>query len=197
MLVSKYKCHTVLLYGSHARGDATPMSDYDVMGVVGSGRQKRIAKKENGKYLDVFIFPASDLKKVNENHLYMADARILFQRTNWGTKFLAKLRSVQKQPHKALSEDEIQARRVWAHKMFDRIQVNDLEAKYRKVWLCTALLSDYFEIRKQRYLGSKASFAWLKKHDPVTHRLFEGVLTHLNDKKSLKKLVVRVTRLNI
>ena len=30
-LIEKFKCHTVLLYGSHARGDATSKSDYDAV----------------------------------------------------------------------------------------------------------------------------------------------------------------------
>ncbi|MBL7543946.1 MAG: nucleotidyltransferase domain-containing protein [Bdellovibrionaceae bacterium] len=36
-LTDKHKCHTVILYGSHARGDATLHSDYDLMGVRKSG----------------------------------------------------------------------------------------------------------------------------------------------------------------
>lgn len=44
-LVKKEKCHTVLLYGSRARADATETSDYDLMGVRKTGTKKRLAEK--------------------------------------------------------------------------------------------------------------------------------------------------------
>lgn len=37
LLKKKYRCHTIILYGSRARGLATPTSDYDVFGVRRSG----------------------------------------------------------------------------------------------------------------------------------------------------------------
>jgi predicted nucleotidyltransferase len=39
-----YGCHTVILYGSRARGDATAESDYDVLGVRDSGEAIRDAR---------------------------------------------------------------------------------------------------------------------------------------------------------
>jgi len=62
-LIDKNKCHTVILYGSRARGDATPQSDYDLMGVRKSGKKYRVAEKRNGIYLDIFVYPEMDLKK--------------------------------------------------------------------------------------------------------------------------------------
>ena len=193
-LLIKYKCHTVLLYGSRARGDATEQSDYDLMGVRKIGRTVRIAEKRNGKYLDVFIFPEKELKNVGEEHLYMKEAKVLFEQGTFGTKFIRELKVVSKKPFRSLSEDEVQARRVWAYKMLERIAVGDIEANYRRSWLHEALLSDYFAFRKKRYEGSKASFAWLKKYDVVTYKIFEKALAKPTDLKFLKKLVDRVVQ---
>ncbi|MBO9666125.1 MAG: nucleotidyltransferase domain-containing protein [Bdellovibrio sp.] len=196
-LLNKYKCHTVLLYGSHARGDATDKSDYDLLGVRKSGKNVRLAEKRNGTFLDVFISPEKDLKKIGEEHLYMKEAKVLVESGNFGSQFIRKLKTVAKKPYQPLPPDEIQTRRVWAHKMLERIEVGDIEANYRRSWLHEALLADYFALRKKRYGGSKESFAWLKKNDLPTYKLFENVLKKPTDLKLLKKLVERVTELKL
>ena len=121
-LINEFKCHTVLLYGSHARGDGTPKSDYDVMGVRKSSKKFRLAEKRNGDDLDLLIFPEKDLKQVGESHLYLKDAKVLFQKKRFGDRFLRKLGVALRKPYKPLSPDEIRKRRVWAHKMFERIE---------------------------------------------------------------------------
>jgi len=196
-LLKKYKCHTVLLYGSRARGDATEKSDYDLMGIRQSGKKIRLAEKREGKYLDIFIFPESELKKVGEEHLYMKKSRLLFQQGTFGSKFIRQLQKAEKKRFRPLPIDELQTRRVWAHKMLERIAVGDIEANYRRSWLHQALLSDYFALRKKRYGGSKESFALLKKNDPLTYRLFDKVLKKPEDLVLLKKLVERVTKLRL
>src|SRR5688572_30591994 len=50
VLKKKYHCHTIVLYGSRARGQTTPTSDYDVIGVSRHGKKTRIAKKQNSHY---------------------------------------------------------------------------------------------------------------------------------------------------
>ena len=171
-LIKELKCHTVLLYGSHARGDATPKSDYDVMGVRKSGKPFRLAEKRNGVYLDLFILPETDLRQVGESHLYLKGAKVLFQKGKFGDRFLRKLGIALKKPYKGLSLNEIRTRQVWAHKMFERIEQKDIEGNYRRSWLQEALLVDYFELRKKRYWGSKESFEWLKDNDRRTYNLF-------------------------
>lgn len=192
-LLVKYKCHTVILYGSRARGDATEKSDYDLMGVYKTGKKCRLAEKRNGRYLDVFIFPEKDLIKVGEEHLYLKDGKVLFEQGSFGSQFIRKLKTAAKRPSQPLPKDEIQARRVWANKMLERIAVGDIEANYRRSWLHEALLSDYFYLRIKRYSGSKASFAWLKENDSITYKLFEKVLQQPTELRLLKKLVARVT----
>lgn len=196
-LIKKHKCHTVILYGSHARGDATPQSDYDLMGVKKSGKKYRVAEKRDGIYLDIFVYPEKDLKKVGENYLYMNGAKVLYERGTFGTRFIKKLKTAINRKYQPLPLDEIKVRQVWLHKMFDRISQGDIEGNYRRSWLHDALLYEYFNIRKKRYWGSKKSFAWLIKNDPTTYRLFDRVLKNPLNLDLLKKLVERVSLLKM
>lgn len=58
-LTSLYHCHTIILYGSRARGDSTPTSDYDVAGITKLREKKRIARfdEKHGVYHDIFVYP--------------------------------------------------------------------------------------------------------------------------------------------
>lgn len=196
-LIKKYKCHTVILYGSHARGDATPQSDYDLMGVRRSGKKFRVAEKRAGIYLDIFVYPEKDLKKIGDDHLYMNGAKVLYEQGGFGTDFLKKLKVATKKKYKPLTAEEIKVRQVWLNKMYDRTAQGDIEGNYRRSWLHEALLYEYFGIRKKRYWGSKKSFEWLIKNDPATYRLFERVLKNPLNMALLKKLVVRVSLLKM
>ncbi len=191
-LINKYKCHTVILYGSRARGDFTDVSDYDLMGVARGKNKLRLAEKRKGKYLDVFIFPEKDLEKVGEQHLYMKGAKVLYQKNKFGTKFLIKLNKALKKTYRPLSSDELKTIRTWVYKMLERIEKGDVEALYRRSWLHQSLLSDYFHLRKKRYWGSKESFQWLKENDIKTYNLFESVLNQPSNLKLLRKLIDRV-----
>lgn len=196
-LINEHKCHTVILYGSRARGDFTEQSDYDLMGVKKTGKKYRVAEKRNGFYLDIFIYPENELRKVGEEYFYMEGAKVLYEKEKFGTTFLKKLKTATRKKYKPLPPDEIQVRRIWLHKMFDRIAQGDIEGNYRRSWLQEALLYEYFNIRKERYWGSKKSFDWLKANDPKIYRLFEQVLKHPLKLHLLKKLVEQVSELKV
>jgi hypothetical protein len=165
------------------------------MGVRKSGEKYRVVEKRDGIYLDIFVYPEKDLKKVGDEHLYMNGAKVLYEQGKFGTDFLKKLKAVAKKKDKPLPAYEIKVRQVWLHKMYDRIAQGDIEGNYRRSWLHEALLYEYFNIRKKRYWGSKKSFEWLIKNDPATYRLFDRVLKNPLNLKLLKKLVERVSLL--
>lgn len=186
-------CHTVLLYGSRARGDAWAGSDYDLMGVRRAGAASRFAKTCDGLYIDAFIFPEKDLRPVGEKHVYMNGAKVLIEKNGFGAKFLKGVSAAARKAVTPLSRDEIQARKVWAHKMVERAKVGDIEGNYRRTWLLEALLPDYFHLRRKRYWGSKLSFQWLKKNDRASYILFEKAYRDPRDLKILIRLVKRVS----
>jgi predicted nucleotidyltransferase len=57
VLREEHGCHTVILYGSRARGDAGPESDYDLLGVRERGESVRDTRVVDGAFLDAFVHP--------------------------------------------------------------------------------------------------------------------------------------------
>jgi uncharacterized protein len=53
-LCNQQNCHTVILYGSRAKGTHTANSDYDILAVREIGETTRDARLWNGAYLDIF-----------------------------------------------------------------------------------------------------------------------------------------------
>jgi len=57
-----------------------------------------------------------------------------------------------------------------------RMRRGDIEGDFRRAWLLTALLEDYFSIRGMWYQGPRKSFQWLRQHDAPMYRAFEEAL---------------------
>lgn len=190
--VDHHRCHAVLLYGSRARGDHTAASDYDLIGIRRRRGTEQWAEILGGAYIDAFIFGESDLRKVDESHLHMSDARVVLDRRGFGSKLVRDLRAVARRKKKALSESESEARRVWLCKMLARARQGDVEGDYRRAWLQEALLLEYFDLRAIRFLGPKKAFQWLAMNDEPTYRLFVDVLRQPLDLDLLDRLVERV-----
>jgi hypothetical protein len=170
----RYKCHTLILYGSRARGDETAASDYDLLAFRKSGRLVHDARKIGTAYLDAFIYSERQAKPAEL--LRARGGLVLFQENGFGDRFLKKLDHLYARGPKRLPKDEIAARIVWAQKMLERAKRGDLEGNFRRVWLLTALLEDYFALRGIWYEGPKRGFSWLQIHDPKTAALFDRAL---------------------
>ncbi len=83
-----------------------------------------------------------DLRKLGEQHFYMKDAKVIYQKELYGSAFVRRLQIALKKPFVPLPADEIKVRRIWSHKMLERIFQGDIEALYRRSWLQMALLED-------------------------------------------------------
>jgi hypothetical protein len=175
-LVRSHGCHTVILYGSRARGDATPSSDYDVAGLREGGEPARDARLVGGRYLDAFIYPDTRSAAPDEALLHLRGGRVLLERDGHGSRLLGGLELVFARGPKPLAPGEAELRRTWARKMLERIARDDLEARYRRTWLLFELLEYHFALRGRWYLGPKQSFAWLAEHEPSAHAAFSAAL---------------------
>ncbi len=192
-LTIKHKCHTVILYGSRARGDYTVKSDYDVLGVSKHAKKQiRIAEKVKGKYWDVFIYPEEQLRKIDESHLYMRSGIVLIEKNNFGSKLLKRIALLDKRGPKKLLAWEIQLKKTWLDKTLNRSKQSDPEGNFRRLWLIIGLLEDYFVLRKKWYRGSKESLSWLKTNDTSTYKLFTNILSDPENDSLLKRLTKRV-----
>ena len=164
-LVATHAVHTILLYGSRADGSACADSDYDVAAFGPIGESFRVARLVDGAYLDVFVYPEALLLETTEEYLKLRGSHVVMQRGTEAEDCLSKLDEIFRRGPEPLPSDEIEARKVWAHKMAARMQRADLEGNYRRVWLLTALLEDYFHIRGLWYQGPKKSLRWLEQFD--------------------------------
>lgn len=190
-LREKYRCHTIVLYGSRARGSVSPTSDYDVVGIRRRGNKTRIAKKQMGFYWDVFVYPEKDLQRLDDQQLGWRDAKVLYQEGTYGENLLRRLQALFRKPFKPEPQFEIDALKVWAQKELDRCKVKDVQGLYRRAEFQSALVEHYFVVRKKRFSGPKAGFAWLEKNDLPT---FKSILRSLKYPANLSFLGAAATR---
>ena len=67
-----------------------------------------------------------------------------------------------------------------------------MEGIYRRMWIQTELLSLYFNLRDQWFLGSKHAFNGLKENDTVAYDLFRTVYMNPNDLNALNQLAQHI-----
>ena len=188
-----HQCHTIILYGSRARGDYTITSDYDVAGISKEGEKQRIARldQNNGVYLDIFIYPENEFAVLKQEHLNMADGIVIIDSNEFGKNLISKLNIIISEPEQ-VPNDEIQARKIWYKKMLFRASRGDLEGQYRHIWAIFTILEDYFVFRGLRYQGPKKAFQYIEMHDQETLALFHDALSNTNDLDALARLIGKI-----
>ncbi len=168
-------CHTAILYGSWARGQATPQSDVDILYIREAGPAFRDARVIDGIYLDAFIYPEADLVTPDPGLLRVLGGKAIRDLNGSGSALLAKLQALHDRGPSPMSDDLRQVSVLWSQKMLDRFRgQTDLEAQYRRMQLLLQALEDYFALRETWFPGPKQGFAWLLQHDAATHHRFEG-----------------------
>ena len=193
-LLRAHGVHTILLYGSRARGDATAESDIDVATFADVDVTLRDARRWNGMFLDAFVYPtavASELPDVEM--LKLRGAKVLLDVRGLAAPLLARVAARDRLGPTPITEDDRQMRIVWARKMMDRVGRGDVEANYRYHWLLYQLLEDYFALRGQWYRGPKEALATLRSDDPRAFALFESALSRTAPPEALAPLVAYVS----
>src|SRR4029079_6271169 len=176
-IADAYGCHTVVLYGSRARGDVDEGSDVDVLCIRDDGPSFRDSRVIDRVYFDVFVYPRDAVATVDVALLRILGGLVLRERDGEGTALLSRVRDRFHRGPDPLPADDQTARIVWAHKMLTRIQSSDsVEADYRRMELAVQALEDYFLLRTLWYRGPKVAFPWLLTHDDAAHQAFEAAM---------------------
>jgi len=188
-LTTRYDCHTVILYGSRARGDFTDDSDYDLVGIREAGETARIGELIEGRFLDAFVYPEAKFSENEEKLLRIRGGKILVERNDFGKKLLARIESRYERGPEKLLEDERIAQATWVRKNLARAKRGDIEGDFRRAWLLHELLAFHFESADRWYRGPKEGFRELAEKDPVGYRLYAEALRTPTDLPALERIV--------
>ena len=194
MLTVDHGCHAIILYGSRARGDFQPASDWDVAGIRegGAAVPLRLARAFHGAWLDAFVYAEAAFTVIDEELLRLLPARILVDERGFAKTLLERVDLLDQKGPPPLPEGEDEMVRVWYAKMLVRIARGDLESKYRRVELLYQALENYFKLRGLWYRGAKAALPWLARHDPDTHAALTRAFEPHASLEDLRALVQRV-----
>lgn len=197
-MVEKHGCHTVFLYGSRATDNFEPNSDFDICGFRDEDTAicdcvVLLTDKTGGALLDAWIYPVSLALQPDESLLRLRNSRILIQKDGLGERCLENVEKLFLRGPLPLPDWEKQKRQLWMKKTLGRVRRNDLEGRYRALWLLHSALEYYFELRGKWYCGSKASFKWLEEHDREFLGQFETALANPLDHDALASVIEGVT----
>ena len=138
-LKNNHGCHTIILYGSHARGDATEKSDFDILGIKDKGEFYRIGRDCCGVFLDAFIYSVGNLP-ASSDLLRVHSGKILLDENGIGERLLKTINEEFEKPVQKLPDWEKELRKTWVKKMYERSLVGDIEGNHRRHWLLFDLL---------------------------------------------------------
>jgi hypothetical protein len=184
-------CHTAVLYGSRARGDATAASDWDAAGFRDEGPAERDARPFLGTSLDAWLYPTAKLTQPAEL-LHLHGGRVLFERDGAGEQALAQVREVFEKGPGPLPAWDAEQRRGWARKCIERARLGGPEGDFRRHWLLVELLEMYFLLRGRWFLGSKVALAELAAREPAAHAAFARALAPAATLDDVEALTARV-----
>lgn len=193
-LINKYKCDSIIMYGSYARGDFTKESDVDILCLSKDEKVINDTSIFRGKQLDVWL---KDLNSelIPQELIQIRDGIVIHDLTSNGTRLLEAVKECFEEgpPKKSLNEKRFLI--DWMNKMYIRSIKNDIEGTYRYYWLVKDVLEIYFELKDRWYEGPKKSLKWLEKNDKEVFDLYKKVLNDSIASKNMKVLIDKLSNI--
>jgi hypothetical protein len=171
-------------------GSSGADSDYDMAAFGPIGEPFRIARLDDGLYLDVWVYREADLARdPSLEHLRLRGSKILLQRDGEATMFLDRVEERFRRGPPRLTPNEVAARKVWVQKMLGRMERGDPEGNYRRIELLQAILEHYFQARGLWFQGAKKALRWLEQCDPQVYRAYSLALQPNASSESIASVV--------
>jgi predicted nucleotidyltransferase len=187
-LISKYGCHSIILYGSFANGDYTDESDIDLVCFCDNQEKENDMTEFNNRMLDAWIYKTEKMNNCTE-FLHVRGGKILLDEKNLCTGFLNEIDKQFNNGPKLLPLEEKNFLKGWLQKMFRRAVKGDIEGNFRYHWMLTDALEIYFNIKGIWYLGPKKSLQWLNINDKAAYDLFNNALKINADITAIEELI--------
>ncbi|MCA1054963.1 nucleotidyltransferase domain-containing protein [Rossellomorea aquimaris] len=193
LLMKKYDCHTIILYGSYSRGDFTEESDLDIL-CFSDAVEDDATDVEffEGKQLDAWIY-RTERMDTPSSFIRVHEGRILLDQRGLARGFLSDIERLFNEGPKKPSKQEREFLQTWLRKMVLRSKKGDLEGNYRRLWALKDSLELYFELQGCWYLGPKKSFNWLEEHDERAYGLFKNAFSDDATQEDYDKLFYLLT----
>lgn len=189
---TKYGAHTLILYGSRARGTKSPKKEYEIMALQRGGEIKRDQVFLKNASLAIAIFPDNygDIASCNFPLLWQ-DAIVLEQPHREGEHFVKALKKAYDDDQKALTQTKKHFIRTLTVNL-GRGQKNEIRDHFYRRKFLTFALARYGYIVNIDYMDPGQILAWLQKNDPLTYTAFNKALKPQASNEDLYDLLVRI-----
>ena len=191
-VVEKYNPHTIIIYGSRARDDATDESDVDMACFLDSPSVSEDFRDIDGIFLDAWIYPTESMNNISD-FVKMGEAFCAVDKLGLGSQLLHKIKEkILEGPPPLTYKNKLNIIELRL-KILKRAGKGDIEGNHRRSWLQYNLLETYFTLRDKWFFGAKCSLSWLKDNDALAFELFKNVYQSPDDYESLKRLTQYTT----
>ncbi|PEF16000.1 nucleotidyltransferase domain-containing protein [Bacillus cereus] len=171
-LVSKYQCHSVIVYGSYANGDYSEDSDIDLLCFTDVPTHSNDINILQEKQLDAWIYPTEKIRDITD-FLRIQNGYSILDERGLCANFLNQIQELYQQGPEPLQDTQKEFLREWLNKMLKRSERGDIEGNFRFHWLLVDSLEIYCNLHDTWYFGPKRTLKWMSAHDTNSYRLFE------------------------